>query len=120
VHVLEAASQLDQQPRAAHYGGPAIPEFMRAGIAHQIRERGMVIDTLCWRHPEDPHAYMAGFDGSVVLSDVDGQGTDLRTHCLALQDLDQLMLEEVTGKYGGVVEWESRVVGVGQDGEGAW
>jgi 2-polyprenyl-6-methoxyphenol hydroxylase-like FAD-dependent oxidoreductase len=30
------------------------------------------------------------------------------------------MLEEVTGKYGGVVEWESRVVGVGQDGEGAW
>ncbi|KAL2256729.1 hypothetical protein VTK26DRAFT_1218 [Humicola hyalothermophila] len=30
------------------------------------------------------------------------------------------MLDEFTGKYGGVVSWEHRVVGVGQDDEGAW
>ncbi|KAK3900988.1 para-nitrophenol 4-monooxygenase [Staphylotrichum tortipilum] len=117
VHILEAAAGLDQQPRAAHYGAPAIPEFVRAGIADKIRERGMVLDTMCWRYP-DTHEYMAGFDSGKVLRDVDG--VDLRTHCLALQDLDQLMLEEVTEKFGGVVEWENKVVGVGQDGEGAW
>lgn len=117
VHILEAAAELDQQPRAAHYGGPAIPEFERAGIADAIRARGMVLNTLCWRNPED-HSYMAGFDCGAVLRDVDG--VDLRTHCLALQELDALMLEEVETKYGGVVEWEHKVIGVGQDGEGAW
>ncbi|KAK3290908.1 uncharacterized protein B0H64DRAFT_446722 [Chaetomium fimeti] len=137
VHILEAAADLDQQPRAAHYGGPAIPEFERAGIADAIRERGIVISTMCWRKPlvgvagdagggggaevevevEGGGERMAGFDMRVV-ADVEGQ--DLRTHCLVLQELDRLMLEEVTGKYGGVVEWGRRVVGVGQDGEGAW
>ncbi|KAL2179634.1 uncharacterized protein P884DRAFT_275946 [Thermothelomyces heterothallicus CBS 202.75] len=121
VHILEAAAELDQQPRAAHYGAPAIPEFLRAGIAERIRERGMVLDTMCWRAPaERDHAYIAGFDARRVLSDVDGRGTDLRTHCLALQELDALMLEEVTGRYGGLIEWEHRVVGVGQDADGAW
>lgn len=117
VHILEAAAELDAQPRAAHYGAPAIPEFVRAGIADKIRERGMVLDTMCWRYPTD-HSYMAGFNGKKVMSDVDG--VDLRTHCLSLQDLDALMLEEVVDKYRGVVEWEHKVVAVGQDAEGAW
>ncbi|KAL2023296.1 hypothetical protein VTK56DRAFT_3034 [Thermocarpiscus australiensis] len=116
VHILEAAAQLDQQPRAAHYGTPAIPEFIRAGIADRIRERGLVLDTMCWRRPDD-HSYIAGFDAGRVLKDVDGQ--DLRTHCLVLQDLDQMMLEDVI-RYGGTIEWEHRVVGVGQDEQGAW
>ncbi|KAK4149723.1 para-nitrophenol 4-monooxygenase [Chaetomidium leptoderma] len=121
VHILEAASHLDQQPRAAHYGPPAIPEFVRAGIADTIRARGMLLDTMCWRHPDvadERDSYMAGFDARHVLSDV--EGVDLRTHCLPLQELDQLMLDELRGRYGGVVEWEHRVVGVGQDDEGAW
>jgi 2-polyprenyl-6-methoxyphenol hydroxylase-like FAD-dependent oxidoreductase len=136
VHILEAAAQLDQQPRAAHYGPPAIPEFVRAGIADAILERGgMAINTLCWRRRrpgeekkegqkgeegvgDDGHEFITGFDASDVLRDVDG--VDLRTHCLPLQDLDQLMLEEVTGRYGGTIAWEHRVVGVGQDADGAW
>lgn len=117
MHIVEAAAQLDQQPRAAHYGGPAIPEFERAGVAEKIRERGMVLDTLCWRRAED-HAYMAGFDAGRVLRDVDGH--DLRTHCLALQELDQLLLDEVVGRYGGRIDWEHRVVAVGQDADAAW
>lgn len=121
VHILEAAAQLDQQPRAAHYGPPAIPEFVRAGIVERIRERGMVLDTMCWRAPaHEDHAYIAGFNARRALSNVDGRGTDIRTHCLPLQDLDALMLEDITGRYGGVIEWEHRVVGVGQDADGAW
>ncbi|KAH6649324.1 hypothetical protein F5144DRAFT_634524 [Chaetomium tenue] len=103
VHILEAAADLDPRPRAAHYGGPAIPEFERAGIAAEIRKRGIVINTMCWRYPAD-----ANTDG--------GGGGGGR----AGEDLDRLMLEEVEGKYGGVVEWGRKVVGVGQDAEGAW
>ncbi|KAK1753707.1 para-nitrophenol 4-monooxygenase [Echria macrotheca] len=115
--VVEAASHLDQQPRAAHYGTPAIPEFERAGIVDEIRARGLILDTMCWRDP-DTHERIAGFDASNVLADVDGH--DLRTHCLVLQDLDQIMLDRFTGMYNGEVLWEHRVVGVGQDEKGAW
>ncbi|KAK0724851.1 FAD binding domain-containing protein [Lasiosphaeris hirsuta] len=118
IEILEASDQLDQQPRAAHYGTPAIPEFYRAGIIDAMHERGMILDTMCWRRPDDPHAYIAGFDASRVLADVDGQ--DLRTHCYVLQDLDQLMLDEITQKYGGEVRWRHKVLSVGQDEGAAW
>ncbi len=42
VDILEAEDHLDQQPRAAIYGTPAIPEFHRAGILDEMRRRGMV------------------------------------------------------------------------------
>ncbi|KAK5651865.1 hypothetical protein OQA88_11634 [Cercophora sp. LCS_1] len=117
VVILEAASQLDQQPRAAHYGTPAIPEFIRAGIVDKIRERGLILDTMHWRDP-DTHEIISGFNAANVLSDVDGQ--DLRTHCYVLQDLDQLMLDEVTQKYGGEILWEHKVTSAGQDENKAW
>jgi len=117
VQILEASDHLDQQPRAAHYGTPAIPEFVRAGIIDEMRARGLILSTMCWRRPDD-HSFIAGFDASNVLSDVDGQ--DMRTHCFVLQDLDQLMLDEVVGKYGGEIEWEHKVVDVGQDADKAW
>ncbi|KAL0954831.1 hypothetical protein HGRIS_003775 [Hohenbuehelia grisea] len=116
VHILEASDHLDQQPRAAHYGPPAIPDLMRAGILDEIRRRGMILNTYCWRRLED-HSVIAQFDLD-VLKDVDGN--DLRSTCLVLQDLDKLMLDEFVEKYGGTISWEHRVVGVGQDQEKAW
>ncbi|KAK0713577.1 FAD binding domain-containing protein [Lasiosphaeria miniovina] len=116
VHILEASDHLDQQPRAAHYGTPAIPEFVRAGIVDEMRARGLILTTMCWRSPDD-HAYMAGFN-STCLSDIDGQ--DLRTHCFVMQDLDQLMLDEATQKHGATISWEHKVVGLGQDADKAW
>lgn len=116
VLVLEASHELDQQPRAAHYGTPAIPEFRRAGILPTMRERGLVLSTLCWRLP-DTFEWISGFDGRGVIDDVDGE--DLRTHCFVLQDLDALMMEEAR-KYGAEVRFNHRVVGVGQDDGKAW
>ncbi|KAK3367774.1 FAD binding domain-containing protein [Podospora didyma] len=117
VQILEASDHLDQQPRAAHYGTPAIPEFIRAGIIDEIRARGMILNTMCWRYPDENHTYMAGFKAD-VLSDIDGQ--DMRTHCFVMQDLDTLMLEVATTKYGATIEWEHKVVDVGQDAGTAW
>lgn len=47
----------------------------------------------------------------------EGEGEDLRTHCLVLQDLCKVMLEECLER-GVQVCWGSRVVGVGHTGLG--
>jgi 2-polyprenyl-6-methoxyphenol hydroxylase-like FAD-dependent oxidoreductase len=116
VHILEAADKLDDQPRAAHYGPPAIPELRRAGILDEVRRRGMTLNGMCWRRFED-HSYIAGLNGRVI-SDVDGE--DLRMTCLVLQELDKLMLDEFLEKYGGQISWQHKVVEVGQDDGKAW
>ncbi len=116
VHILEASHELDQQPRAAIYGPPAIPELTRAGVMEEIDRRGMRTDTFFWRRFED-YSVIAGFDGSVLV-DVDGQ--DVRTSCLAMQELDEIMLDLVVNKHGGAISWRHRVVAVGQDADKAW
>ena len=73
-----------------------------------------MLDTMCWRRDVSRnHEKIVGFDAGAVLKDVEGYG-DLRTHCLVLQDLDGLMLEEVV-RLGGEVSWEHKVVGAGED-----
>lgn len=116
VTILEMSHQLDQQPRAAHYGLQAIPDLKRAGILARLRAQGYSLNTLHWRRLED-HAAIAGFDAA-VLADVDGE--DWRTVSYPLQDLDQLMLDEFVDKYRGEVRWRHRVLGVGQDADKAW
>ncbi len=115
VDILEAEDHLDQQPRAAIYGTPAIPEFHRAGILGEIRRRGMVMNKMAWRRYED-YSVIAGFDNA-VLEDVDG--LDLRTSTLVLPELDQMMLD-LSLSHGSTISWEHKVVDVGQDGEKAW
>lgn len=116
VTVLEMSHQLDQQPRAAHYGPPAIPDLQRAGILDDLRKKGLSLNTMCWRRFED-HSYIAGFDAQVI-SDVDGN--DWRTLSYPLQDLDQHMLDHFVEKYNGEVKWLHKVVDVGQDADKAW
>ncbi|KAK7748651.1 hypothetical protein SLS53_000672 [Cytospora paraplurivora] len=116
VTVVEMSDQLDQNPRAAHYGPPAIPDLQRAGILDDLRTKGLSLSTMCWRRSED-HSYIAGFDMQ-VLSDVDGN--DWRTVSYPLQDLDQLMLDHFVDKYNGDIRWLHKVLDVGQDAEKAW
>ncbi|KAI1867487.1 hypothetical protein JX265_007289 [Neoarthrinium moseri] len=116
VHLLEASDKLDDRPRAAIYGPPAIPDLKRAGILEEVRRRGMTLNTMAWRRYDD-HTYITGMDGS-ILADVDGE--DLRTTCLVLDELDRLMLDEFVTKYNGQVSWQHKVVDVGQDANSAW
>jgi 2-polyprenyl-6-methoxyphenol hydroxylase-like FAD-dependent oxidoreductase len=116
VLLLEASDELDDRPRAAIYGPPAVPDLKRAGILEEVRRRGMVVGSMSWWHVED-HSHIAGLDGH-VLKDVDGE--DLRTTCLVLDQLDHLMLEEFLTKYNGEIRWNHKVVDVGQDDETAW
>ncbi|GKT84713.1 FAD binding domain-containing protein [Colletotrichum tofieldiae] len=76
----------------------------------------MTLSKFVWRRFDD-HGVITGFDAG-VLRDVDGK--DLRTTCLVLQELDQLMLDEFLGKHNGSISWQHRVVGLGQDDRRAW
>lgn len=116
VTIVEMSHQLDQQPRAAHYGPPSTPDLQRAGILDELRAEGLSLDTMCWRRFGD-HSYVAGFNAE-VLGDVGGN--DWRTVSYPLQDLDQLMLDRFLEKYNGDIRWQHKVVGVGQDGDKAW
>lgn len=116
VTVVEMSHELDQQPRAAHYGPAATPDLKRAGVLDKIKSEGMTLDTMCWRRADD-HGYIAGFNAEVI-SNVDGN--DLRTVCLPLQDLDKLMLDLFVEKYNGNILWKHKVVDVGQDEKKAW
>lgn len=116
VTIIEMSHQLDQQPRAAHYGPPATPDLKRAGVLDELRVKGLSLNTMCWRNFED-HSYISGFN-SDVLSDVDGN--DCRTVSYPLQDLDKLMLDMFLEKYNGEIRWLHKLTGVGQDEDKAW
>jgi 2-polyprenyl-6-methoxyphenol hydroxylase-like FAD-dependent oxidoreductase len=116
VHLLDAAPTLDDQPRAAHYGPPAIPDLRRAGILDKIKSQGLTLNTMCWRKLDQ--TYIAGMDFTETLSN-DPEYGDVRTVSLALQTLDALMLEDFE-KEGGQVSWEHRVLDVQQDDSKVW
>lgn len=116
VTILEMSHQLDQQPRAAHYGPAAIPDLQRAGILDELRTKGLSLNTMYWRRFED-HSPITGFDAQVI-SNVDGN--DWRPVSFPLQNLDQLMLDHFVEKYDGEVRWLHKVLDVGQDAEKAW
>ncbi|ETS74749.1 hypothetical protein PFICI_13233 [Pestalotiopsis fici W106-1] len=116
VLLLEASDDLDDRPRAAIYGPPAIPDLKRAGILDEVRRQGMTAGTMAWWRMED-HSRLARLDGS-VLDDVDGE--DLRTTCLVLDQLDRLMLNEFLTKYRGEIKWNHKVVEVQQDDGAVW
>lgn len=123
VHIVEASHELDQQPRAAHYGPPAIPELARAGIMDLLdKNGGMRLNSMYWRNFDD-HTQIAGFDGS-VLKDAGSiettLTTDIRTACLPMQDLDALLLDLFLTKYNGKVSWRHRVTKVDQNETSAW
>lgn len=115
VTVLEGSDKLDDQPRAAYYGPPAMPDLHRAGVLDEVRRRGISPTKMGWRRPED-HSTITLMD-TAVLDDVDG--LDCRTVCLPLNDLDQLLLERFLER-GGEVRWQHMVVAIGQDAGKAW
>ncbi|EPE10562.1 fad binding domain-containing protein [Ophiostoma piceae UAMH 11346] len=122
VHIVEASHELDQQPRAAHYGPPAIPELARAGIIDLLPESGgMRLNSMSWRRFED-HTRVAGFNGGVLrdAGSVEAFATeDLRTACLPMQDLDAILLDTFLTKYNGQISWRHRVTNVGGQENGS-
>ena len=44
--IVEAASKLDENPRAAHYASIAVQEMRRAGVLEDVRKEGALFPEL--------------------------------------------------------------------------
>lgn len=112
VQLLDAGSALDKQPRATHYGPPAVAELARAGVAEEVRARGFTPKTVCWRKLDG--TYLAGLDGSIMDGDPD------RLICLPLDQLGEILHKHILAQPTADLKWNHRVTGLGQDEQKAW
>lgn len=113
VQLIEKETQVDQRPRASHYSAPAAFEFERAGILTEARERGFIVDTICWQKLDQTH--LGGFSQTVFSKD----NKDLMV-CLPLDGVLKLLLEHVQKLPNVKIVYDQEVVDIGQDTQAAW
>lgn len=112
VQVVEASDKLDEQPRATHYGPPAVYELRRAGVIEDIRKEGFIPHGVCWRKLDG--TFLAGLDGSVLDGDPD------RLTCLPLNKVSKIMHNHVERLPSVEILWSHKVQKLGQDEHSAW
>lgn len=112
VQLIDAASTLDKQPRATHYGPPAVCELDRAGVAEEVRARGFTPKVVCWRKLDG--TYLAGLDGTIL------DGSPDRLICLPLDQLGEILLKHIQKQPNVDLKWNHKVTGLGQTEQSAW
>ncbi|KAF2502675.1 FAD/NAD(P)-binding domain-containing protein [Lophium mytilinum] len=112
VTILEMGDKLDENPRATHYGPPAMHELNRAGVGDDVRAKGFIPGVVCWRKMDG--TVLAGIDGSVMDGDPD------RMVCLPLNKLGAVLYEHVTKQPTAKILFKHKVTGIGQDDDKAW
>ncbi|KAH6679065.1 hypothetical protein B0J14DRAFT_685967 [Halenospora varia] len=110
--VLDAAEKLDSQPRATHYGPPAVHELARAGVLEDVRAEGFIAREVCWRKLSGE--YIAGLDGGVL----DGYPDQLT--CLPLDRLGKILYSHLQAQSGVDVLWQHKVTSIHQSEEKAY
>ncbi|KAF2795133.1 FAD/NAD(P)-binding domain-containing protein [Melanomma pulvis-pyrius CBS 109.77] len=112
VTMLEMTDKLDENPRATHYGPPAMYELNRAGIGEDLRAEGFIPRSVCWRKIDG--TVLAGLDGSVMDGDPD------RMVCLPLNKLGTILYKHVTRQPNAKILFKHKVTAIGQDDDKAW
>ncbi|KFY94446.1 hypothetical protein V500_03255 [Pseudogymnoascus sp. VKM F-4518 (FW-2643)] len=112
VTVLDAADDLDKQPRATHYGPPAVAELRRAGVIDDVRSEGFIPRKVCWRKFDT--TYLTGIDGDHL-----GDHPDRMT-MLPLNKLGRILYKHLLAQPTAEVLFNHKVVSLGQDQEKAW
>ncbi|KAJ6102074.1 hypothetical protein N7486_004501 [Penicillium sp. IBT 16267x] len=113
VELLDAGSEIDKQPRAAHYASPAVYELGRAGVLEDIKTRGFHPAGFAWRQFDG--TFIAGMDHAVLPNDY-----PTRMVVLPLDRLGELLYEHIQRQPTAQVKWSHRVVRIGQDQGQAW
>jgi 2-polyprenyl-6-methoxyphenol hydroxylase-like FAD-dependent oxidoreductase len=112
VTILDAAAELDNRPRATHYGPPAVYELRRAGVIDDVLAEGFQAAKICWRKLDG--TYLTGLDNNVLKNDPD------RVACLPLGQLGKILLTHIAQQPSAEIKWNHRVKGLGQDEDKAW
>ncbi|ETN43913.1 uncharacterized protein HMPREF1541_11044 [Cyphellophora europaea CBS 101466] len=113
VEIVEASDQLDEQPRATHYGSPATHLLKRAGVLDEIRADGVLMRRVAWRKPDGTLL------GALDLSAVPDERWE-RTVALPLNKVSRIVLRHLQPLKSVEIKWSHNVVDVGQDETEAW
>ena len=113
VEVLELASKLDDQPRATHYGPPAVYELRRAGVYDEVLRQGFLMRSVAWRKIDG--TLLAALSGDDLPDDF-----PYKTTCLPLNRLATIIYDAIVKQGNVIVSWSHKVVGLGQDEKKAW
>ncbi|KAL2205523.1 putative monooxygenase [Sarocladium strictum] len=111
--VLEAADQLDAQPRACHYSGPGKYELRRAGVLDKIQAEGFAPSGLTWRY-KDGRAAVSMEQKSVPES------SNNRMVVLPLGRVCEILYEEAISCGVEVLFKHRMLPEIGQTEEKAW
>ncbi|KAI9931779.1 hypothetical protein ASPWEDRAFT_169379 [Aspergillus wentii DTO 134E9] len=114
VELLEATSELDKQPRAAHYAPPAVYELERAGVLDDVKARGFLPRDMSWRKIDT--TFIAGLN----FEDTPKEYRPYRMVVLPLDRLGEVLYEHIQRQPTAQVKWSHKVVKIGQDGDTAW
>lgn len=112
VIVLDMKTGLDTNPRATHYGPPAMYELNRAGVGDDLRAQGFIPSGVCWRK----------LDGSAIAEIDNGAlGDDPeRMTCLPLDQLGQILRNHLQRQSNVQLLFNHNVVSLGQTDSRAW
>jgi 2-polyprenyl-6-methoxyphenol hydroxylase-like FAD-dependent oxidoreductase len=111
-HVIDSGEALDNQPRATHYGTPAVHELARAGVLDDIQAEGLICRQFCWRKLDGE--VIAGLDSTIL------DGTMDQVTCLPLNHVSKILLKHILGQPTATVSWGHKVVDIGQTEDEAW
>ncbi|OQV00570.1 FAD binding domain-containing protein [Cladophialophora immunda] len=106
------STKLDEQPRATHYGPPAVYELRRAGVLDAIRAKGFYPNVICWRKIDG--TLLAGLDHRCQADDPD------RMICLPLNQLGQILYDHLKQQANVTISWDHKVTAIGQNDNSAW
>lgn len=112
VTIVEQASELDDNPRATHYGPPAMKVLNLAGVGDDLRSRGFAPDSVAWRRLDGSYIAGLGHESQQESSDM--------MIALPLSQLGQLLLEHGSKLPNLKYLFNRRVVRIGQDDSKAW
>ena len=112
VQLIDKSNKLDEQPRATHYGPPAMYELRRAGVVDDLSAQGFQPDVVCWRKLDG--TYLAGLNLKLMANDPD------RMVCLPLNRLGKILMDHIGRQPTATVSWGHEVKSLGQDENKAW
>lgn len=112
VTLLDAASTIDDRPRAAHYAPSAVRVLRKAGVLDDVRRDGLIPGNTTWRK----------IDGTPIVSlkDCGRSKTPDALTVLPLDKLGKVLLSHAEENRNVTVKWNHTVVKVGSNDNSAW
>ncbi|KAI0123382.1 hypothetical protein BJ170DRAFT_641632 [Xylariales sp. AK1849] len=112
VTIVEQASKLDDNPRATHYGPPAVRILNKAGVGDDLRSRGFTPGSVAWRKPDG--TFIAGISHDLQQDSLD------QMVALPLNQLGEIIYEHASKLPVATYLFNRKVVRIGQEESHAW